>query len=55
MEMKYNNAIINIQGKVDREKVEKATIIFMRNVQRSKKNGNNNTSRTIKEKSLLVK
>ena len=50
MEIKYNNAVINIRGKVDREKIEDATIMFMTKVQRSKKNGNNNKTRDIKEK-----
>lgn len=34
---KYNNAIINIRGKVDREKIEEATIIFMKKVDKCRK------------------
>lgn len=50
MEIKYNNAVVYIYGKVDRNKIEEATIIFMRKVQRSKIDGNNNKTGTIKEK-----
>lgn len=50
MEIKYNNAVVHIYGKVDRKNIEEATIVFISNVQRSKKNGNNNKTRTIKEK-----
>ena len=48
--IKYGKATIYIHGKVDREKIEEATIIFMNNVMRSRKNGNSNKTRTIKEK-----
>lgn len=55
MEIKYNNAIVNIQGKVDREKIEEATIIFMQKVIReTNQNGNKHTSGTIKEKPILA-
>ena len=50
MEIKYNNSVVRIYGKVDRERIEDATISFMRKVQRSKDNGNNSKTRTIKEK-----
>ena len=51
-EFKYNNAIIRMRGEVDREKIEKATIIFMKKAERCRKNkkkekgqnGNSNTS-----------
>ena len=39
-----------MHGKVDREKIENATVIFMTRVQRSKKNGDYNKTRDIKEK-----
>lgn len=35
---KYNNAIINIRGEVNREKVEEATIIFMKKADKCRKN-----------------
>lgn len=51
---KYNNAIIYIRGKVNRERLEKATIRFMRNADRctktkgkEKNNGDEHTSRNI--------
>lgn len=45
---KYKNAIINIHGEVDREKLEAATIKFMKKVIRSKKkNGNKNKTRAV--------
>ena len=50
MEIKYNNAVIYIYGKADRERIEDATIAFMRKVQRSRNDGNNNKTRIIKEK-----
>ena len=50
MEIKHNNAVVYIYGKVDRKKIEEATVIFMSKIQRSKKNGNDNKTRTIKEK-----
>lgn len=55
MRVKHNNATIYIYGEVNREKIEEATKTFMSYIQRSKKNGNNNTTRSIKEKSLLDK
>lgn len=50
---RYKNAIINIYGEVDREKLEEATIKFMKKAYKCKKNkmkekiqnGNENTSR----------
>lgn len=50
MKTKYNNATIYIYGEVNREKIEEATIIFMRNIQRSKKHEHDNKTRSIKEK-----
>ena len=50
MEIKHNKATIRISGNVDREKLEKATIIFMSKVMREIQNGNDNKTRTIKEK-----
>lgn len=35
---KYNNAIINISGEVNREKIEEATIIFMKKADKCRKN-----------------
>lgn len=35
---KYNNAIINIRGEVNREKIEEATIIFMKKADKCRKN-----------------
>ena len=54
MKVKYNNVTVYINGKVDREKLKTATIIFMRKVIKEKnQNGNKHTSGDIKEKSLL--
>lgn len=52
---KYNNAIINIAGEVDRKKLEAATIRYMKKVDRCRRNkvkeknqnGNNDTSRAV--------
>ena len=52
---KYNNAIINITGKVDRKKLEEATIRYMKKVDRCRRNklkekiqnGNNDTPRAV--------
>lgn len=53
-EFRYNNATIRIAGEVNREKIEEATIIFMKKVQRSrKKNDNNDQTRTITKKQIL--
>lgn len=46
---RYKNAVINVYGEVDREKIEKATIIFLKKVEASRKrekrnNGNRNTT-----------
>ena len=49
MEIKYNNAVVYIYGEIDRKTIEESTIEFMTKVQRSKKNGNDNKTRTIKE------
>lgn len=35
---RYNNAIINIRGEVNREKIEEATIIFMKKADKCRKN-----------------
>jgi hypothetical protein len=45
-EYKYKNAIIHIQGEVDKEKLEQATIIFLKKADkcrklRKKENSNN--------------
>lgn len=37
-QFKYNNAIINISGEVDREKIEEATIIFLKKADKCRKN-----------------
>ena len=50
METKYNNAVVRIQGKVDKKRIKEATIKFMVNVQRSKKDGDDDKTGTIKEK-----
>lgn len=52
---KYNNAIINVRGEVNREKIEEATIIFLKKADKCRKNkskeksnnGNENTSRAV--------
>lgn len=49
MKIKYNNSHIYVRGRVNREYIEEATIIFMTKVQRSKKNGNDDKTRIIKE------
>lgn len=35
---KFNNAIINVRGEVDREKIEEATIIFLKKADKCRKN-----------------
>ena len=51
MKIKFNNSYIYVRGRVNKEQIEEATIIFMRKVQRSQnQNGNNDTSGDIKEK-----
>ena len=35
---KYNNAIINIRGEVDQEKIREATVIFLKKADKCKKN-----------------
>lgn len=35
---KYNNAIINISGEVDKEKIKEATIIFLKKADKCRKN-----------------
>ncbi len=48
MKIKYNNAIIHVQGEVDRKRIENAAVIFAKKAQRRKKqNGNKNTSRAV--------
>lgn len=52
---RYKNAIINVRGEVDREKLEKATIRFMKKAELCRKNklkeknqnGNNDSSRAV--------
>jgi len=34
---KYNNAIINISGEVDQEKIREATVIFLKKADKCKK------------------
>lgn len=54
-EYKYNNAIIRIRGEVNKEKIEEATIIFLKKADRCRKNktkeknqnGDNDTPRAI--------
>ena len=51
-EFKYENAILRISGEVNREKIEEATIIFVKKAEKCKKNkrkeksqnGDSNTS-----------
>lgn len=50
MKIKYNNSYIYVRGRVHKEQIEEATIIFMKKVQRSKNNGNIHTSRNNEEK-----
>lgn len=35
---KYNNAIINVRGEVDREKIKEATIVFLKKADKCRKN-----------------
>lgn len=37
-QFRYNNAIINIRGEVDRKKIEEATIIFLKKADKCRKN-----------------
>lgn len=37
-EFKYNNAIIRVRGEVNREKIEEATIIFLKKAEKCRKN-----------------
>lgn len=54
-EYKYKNATIRVHGEVNREKIEEATIIFLKKADRcrrnklkeNKQNGNKNTPRAI--------
>lgn len=50
MKIKYNNSYIYVRGRVRKEHIEEATIIFMKKVQRSKNNGNEHKTGDIKEK-----
>lgn len=34
---RYNNAIINISGEVDRKKIEEATVIFLKKADKCRK------------------
>lgn len=53
MKIKYNNSHIYVRGRVNKEYIEEATIIFMKKVQRSKNDGNKHKTRDIKEKQIL--
>ena len=53
MKIKYNNATIRMNGQVNKEKIKEATIVFMSKYKGVKDNGNDNTSRTIKEKRVI--
>lgn len=53
MKIKFNNSYIYVRGRVRKEHIEEATIIFMKKVQRSKNDGNKHKTRDIKEKSIL--
>lgn len=52
---RYKNAIVNVYGEVDREKLEKATVKFLKKADKCRKNklkeknqnGNKNTSRAV--------
>ena len=45
MKIKYNNSYIYVRGRVRKEHIEEATIIFMRKVIKEKnQNGNKHTS-----------
>lgn len=46
-EFRYKNATVKIAGEVNLDKIEKATIIFLKNLQRRKNNGDNNKARAI--------
>lgn len=50
MQIRCGIATVYIHGKVDKEKIEEATVIFMNKIQRRKNNGYNNKTRDIKEK-----
>lgn len=53
VEYRCGNAIIRIHGETEREKLEEATMKFLKKVQKAKEknnNGNNNSSRTINKK-----
>lgn len=34
---KYNNAIINVRGEVDQEKIREATVIFLKKAEKCRK------------------
>lgn len=44
MRIRYNKATIYIYGKVNKKKIEEATIIFMTKIKRRKNDGNIHTS-----------
>lgn len=47
---RYKNAIIRVRGEVNREKIEEATIIFLKKrMQKEKKNGNKDKTGDIKK------
>lgn len=50
-EFQYEKAIVRILGTYDPDKLRRATVEFMKKVERSKKeNGDNNSSRAISKK-----
>lgn len=54
MKIKFNNSYIHVRGRVRKEHIEEATIIFMRKVIKEKnQNGNKHKTGDIKEKSIL--
>ena len=56
MKIKFNNSYIYVRGRVNKEYIEEATIMFMRKVIKEKnQNGNKHTTRDLKEKPILDK
>lgn len=37
-EIKYNNAIVRIRGEVKREKIEEVTLVFLKKIEKCRKN-----------------
>lgn len=46
-EFRCKNATVKITGEVNLDKIEEATIIFFKKIQRRKKNGDDNKTRAI--------